>query len=190
MISDVGYGLNSLAHLALLLLLLTVRKPGVAKHLLVLATAATFLWSTTLITSLFGPISLSWLLSADVLKQLAWLLFLAGCIQTSFSNIFDVLKRPVTLIIIAPALAALLAPYLLVVNPAWSFLVLIVLSLEVLVLLEVVYRQAGREQWAFKPIIIYLGATNLFEFVTYANATMVNQVEIGYIAARGYIYFL
>jgi len=28
MISDVGYGLNSLAHLALLLLLLTVRKPG------------------------------------------------------------------------------------------------------------------------------------------------------------------
>lgn len=190
MISDVGYGLNSLAHLALLLLLLTVRKPGVAKHLLVLATAATFLWSTTLITSLFGPISLSWLLSADVLKQLAWLLFLAGCIQTSFSNIFDVLKRPVTLIIIAPALAALLAPYLLVVNPAWSFLVLIVLSLEVLVLLEVVYRQAGREQWAFKHIIIYLGATNLFEFVTYANATMVNQVEIGYIAARGYIYFL
>ncbi|CAN0321333.1 unnamed protein product, partial [Chrysoparadoxa australica] len=96
MISDVGYGLNSLAHLALLLLLLTVRKPGVAKHLLVLATAATFLWSTTLITSLFGPISLSWLLRADVLKQLAWLLFLAGCIQTSFSNIFYVLKRPVT----------------------------------------------------------------------------------------------
>ena len=43
MISDVGYGLNSLAHLALLLLLLTVRKPGVAKHLLVLATAATFM---------------------------------------------------------------------------------------------------------------------------------------------------
>lgn len=190
MISDVGYGLNSLAHLALLLLLLTVRKPGVAKHLLVLATAATFLWSTTLITALFGAVSLSWLLSADVLKQLAWLLFLAGCIQTSFNNIFDVLKRPVTLIIIAPALVALLAPYLLVVNPAWSFLILIVLSLEVLVLLEVVYRQAGREQWAFKPIIIYLGATNLFEFVTYANATMVNQVEIGYIAARGYIYFL
>ncbi|WP_394221420.1 XrtA/PEP-CTERM system histidine kinase PrsK [Alteromonas gracilis] len=190
MISDIGYALNSLAHLALLLLLLTVRKPGVAKHLLVLATAATFLWSSSLITSLFGPISLSWLLSVDVLKQLAWLLFLAGCIHTSFNSIFDVLRRPVTLIILAPAAIALFAPYLLVVNPAWSFLVLIVLSLEVLVLLEVVYRQAGREQWAFKPIIIYLGATNLFEFVTYANATMINQVEVGYIAARGYIYFL
>ena len=190
MISDVGYGLNSLAHLALLLLLLTVRKPGVAKHLLVLATATTFLWSTSLITSLFGPISLSWLLSIDVVKQLAWLLFLSACIQTNFSNITAVLRRPITLIIIAPALIALFAPYLLAINPAWSFLVLIILSLEVLVLLEVVYRQAGREQWTFKPLIIYLGATNLFEFVTYANATMVNQVEIGYIAARGYIYFL
>ncbi|MFZ8198487.1 XrtA/PEP-CTERM system histidine kinase PrsK [Alteromonas portus] len=190
MISDLGYGLNSLAHLALLLLLLTVRKPGVAKHLLVLATAATLLWSTSLITSFFGPISLRWLLSVDVIKQLAWLLFLAACIQTNFSNIAAVLKRPITLIIVAPALIALFTPYLLAINPAWSFLVLIVLSLEVLVLLEVVYRQAGREQWAFKPLIIYLGATNLFEFVTYANATMVNQVEIGYIAARGYIYFL
>ena len=190
MISDVGYGLTSLAHLALLLLLLTVRKPGVAKHLLVLATAATFLWSTSLITSLFGPISLSWLLSVDIIKQLAWLLFLSACIQTNFSNIAAVLKRPITLIITAPAFVALLAPYLLAVNPSWSFLVLIVLSLEVLVLLEVVYRQAGTEQWAFKPLIIYLGATNLFDFVTYANAAMVNQVEIGYIAARGYIYFL
>jgi putative PEP-CTERM system histidine kinase len=99
------------------------------------------------------------------------------------------MRKPATLVIIAPALVALFTPYLLPINPSWSFLALIVLSLEVLVLLEVVYRQAGQEQWAFKPLIIYLGATNLFEFVTYANATMVNQVEIGYIAARGYIYF-
>jgi putative PEP-CTERM system histidine kinase len=189
MISDVGYALNSLAHLALLLLLFTVKKPGVAKHLLVLASAATFVWSTSLVTFLFGPISLSALLSIDVFKQMAWLLFLAGCIQTDFKSFWDVIRKPATLVIIAPALVALFTPYLLPINPSWSFLALIVLSLEVLVLLEVVYRQAGQEQWAFKPLIIYLGATNLFEFVTYANATMVNQVEIGYIAARGYIYF-
>lgn len=108
MISDVGYALNSLAYLALLLLLLTVKKPGVAKHLLVLASAATFVWSTSLITLLFGPISLSALLSTDVFKQIAWLLFLAGCIQTDFKSFLDVIKRPVTLIIIAPAIVALL----------------------------------------------------------------------------------
>lgn len=190
MVSDLGYGLNSLAHLALLLLLLTVRKPGVAKHLLVLATATTVIWSTSLITLLFGPISLSWLLTVDIVKQLAWLLFLAGCIQTNFQSLHHVLRRPATLMILAPAFFALAFPYFFAANPAWSFLTLIVLSLEVLVLLEVVYRQAGREQWAFKPLIIYLGAANVFEFVTYANATMVNQVEVGYIAARGYIYFL
>lgn len=190
MVSDLGYGLNSLAHLALLLLLLTVRKPGVAKHLLVLATATTVIWSTSLITLLFGPISLSWLLTVDIVKQLAWLLFLASCIQTNFQSLHHVLRRPTTLMILAPACFALASPYFFAANPAWSFLTLIVLSLEVLVLLEVVYRQAGREQWAFKPLIIYLGAANVFEFVTYANATMVNQVEVGYIAARGYIYFL
>ncbi|HAW76682.1 MAG TPA: PEP-CTERM system histidine kinase PrsK, partial [Alteromonas australica] len=65
-----------------------------------------------------------------------------------------------------------------------------VLSLEILILLEVLYRQADNDQWAYKPLVLYLGATHLFEFVTYANATMVNQVEVGYLAARGYIYFL
>jgi len=190
MVSDIGYGLNGLAHLALLLLLLTVRKPGVAKHLLVLATVTTVGWSASMMSTFFGIIDLQWLLNADLVKQFVWLLFLSSCIQQNFTSFSEVIRRPATLFILLPAVLGFAAPNLVYVDPTWSFLLLILLSLEVLVLLEVVYRQAGSEQWAFKPLIIYLGATNLFEFVTYANATMVNQVEVGYIAARGYIYFL
>jgi putative PEP-CTERM system histidine kinase len=190
MISDIGYSLNSLAHFALLLLLFTVRKPGLAKHLLVLATATTVFWSSSMISALFGPISLSWLLTVDVLKQLAWLLFLAGCLQDNFTSIRQVLIRPATLVILLPAAIALILPNIIWIDASWRYLALIVLSLEVLILLEVLYRQADNDQWAYKPLVLYLGATHLFEFVTYANATMVNQVEVGYIAARGYIYFL
>ena len=57
-----------------------------------------------------------------------------------------------------------------------------------LVLLEIIYRQSGENRWAFKPLILYLGATNLFEFVTFANALMVEQIDLTYIAARGFIY--
>ena len=190
MISDIGYGLNSLAHFLLLLLLFTVRKPGVAKHLLVLATATTVFWSSTMISTVFGPVSLSWLLTADAMKQLAWLLFLAGCIQDNFTSIRQVLLRPVTMFIVLPGLFAFIIPNLIWIDASWRYLMLIVLSLEILILLEVLYRQADNDQWAYKPLVLYLGATHLFEFVTYANATMVNQVEVGYLAARGYIYFL
>jgi len=88
MISDIGYALNSLAYLLLMLLLFAVRKPGLANHLLILATATTLFWSTSMITALFGPISLSWLLTIDALRQVAWLLFLAGCLKNNFTNLF------------------------------------------------------------------------------------------------------
>lgn len=190
MISDIGYALNSLAYLLLMLLLFAVRKPGLANHLLVLATATTLFWSTSMITALFGPISLSWLLTIDALRQVAWLLFLAGCLKNNFTNLFDVLRRPTTLFILLPGCIALVLPHVLWIDASWRYLMLIILALEVLILLEVIYRQADADQWAYKPLILYLGATHLFDFVTYANATMVNQVEVNYIAARGYIYFL
>ncbi|QJR80050.1 PEP-CTERM system histidine kinase PrsK [Alteromonas pelagimontana] len=190
MISDIGYGLNSLAYLILVLLLFTVRKSGLAKYLLLLATIATMLWSLGFVTILFGPISKHYLLTADAVKPLVWLLFIASCLRNDFGTLWEVLRRPATLFILLPPVATLLLPYLIVMEESWRFLLLTVLALEVLILLEVLYRQSGDDQWAYKPLVLYLGATHLFEFVMYANATMVNQVELAYIASRGYIYLL
>lgn len=190
MIADIGYGLNSLAYLVLMLLLLTVRKSGLAKHLLLLATMATLAWSLGFVSTLFGPVNLPYLFNADAAKQMVWLLFIASCLRDDFDNIWQVLKRPATLFILAPPALSLILPQFVSMDISWRFLMLTVLALEVLILLEVLYRQAGSNQWAFKPLVLYLGATHLFEFVTYANATMVSQIEIGYIAARGYIYLL
>lgn len=190
MISDIGYGLSAFGYLILLLLLFTVRKPGLAKHLLVLATLATLIWSVSFITLLTGPISMNQLLTADTVKQMVWLLFIAGCLRDDFTTLWDVLRRPATLAILAPSAVALLLPLVTPIPSDWRFLFLTVLSLEVLILLEVMFRQSGENQWAFKPLVLYLGAMHLFEFVMYANATMVTKVELIYLVSRGYIYFL
>jgi len=190
MISDIGYGLNAAGYFVLLLLLFTVRKSGLAKHLLVLATMATMVWSLSFVTQLTGPISVKQLLIADSLKQLVWLLFIAGCLQDNFDNLWQVLRRPATIAILTPPALALVAPLITVIPHTWQFLFLTVLSLEVLILLEVLYRQSGENQWAFKPLVLYLGAIHLFEFVMYANATMVTQIELIYLVSRGYIYLL
>ncbi|MCW8091644.1 XrtA/PEP-CTERM system histidine kinase PrsK [Alteromonas sp. ASW11-130] len=190
MIADIGYGLSFLAYMVLLLLLLTVRKSGLAKHLLVLGTMVTMVWSLGFVSIIAGPVNINYLFTADILKQLVWLLFIASCLRNDFENIWQVLARPATFFILLPPVLTLLIPTLIPVTQSWYYFMLTVMSLEILILLEVMYRQAGSNQWTYKPLVLYLGTAHLFEFVMYTNATMVNQVEIGYIAARGYIYLL
>ncbi len=190
MIADIGYGLSFLAYMMVMLLLLTVRKSGLAKHLLVLGTMVTMMWSLGFVSLIAGPLDLNYLFTADAVKKLVWLLFIASCLRNDFENIWQVLTRPATFFILLPPVVTLLVPTFIPVAESWYFFMLTVISLEVLILLEVMYRQAGSNQWTYKPLVLYLGTAHLFEFVMYTNATMVNQVEVGYIAARGYIYLL
>jgi putative PEP-CTERM system histidine kinase len=186
MIATVGYAISAIGYAFLLLLLLTVRKSGLAKYLLILATGATCLWSIA--PFLFTPFSVEKLLLFDNVKNLFWLLFLASCLKDNFTNIIEVLSRKETWLILALPIMAIALPYLGIAQESWLFLLQTVIALQVLVLLEVIYRQAGDNRWALKPLIIYLAVTSVFEFVTFANALMVEQIHINYIAARGYIY--
>jgi putative PEP-CTERM system histidine kinase len=186
MIATVGYAISAVGYAFLLLLLLTVRKSGLAKYLLILATGATCLWSIA--PFIFSPLSVERLLLFDNIKNLFWLLFLASCLKDNFTNIIEVLSRKVTWLILVLPITAIALPYLGVDEKSWKFLIQTVLALQVLVLLEIIYRQAGDNRWALKPLIVFLAVTSVFEFVTFANALMVDQIQINYIAARGYIY--
>ncbi|WP_100656607.1 XrtA/PEP-CTERM system histidine kinase PrsK [Alteromonas flava] len=190
MIADIGYSLAGLGYLLLLLLLLTVRKAGLAKYLLILSTLVTVLWAGAHLTLIGGDFTLDRLLYIDSGKQWVWLLFLSAFLRNDFTSLWGVLSRPVTWAILAVPTAAIVLPEFGLLSTPWRFLLQTIIALEVLVLLEQVYRQAGEHRWAFKPLVLYLGVINLFEFVTYANATMVAQVEPLYVAARGYIYLL
>lgn len=189
MVADIGFGLSMIGYSLLLLLLFAVRKSGLAKYLLILATAATACWSAMHISLFFGPIGLNKLLIMDSSKQLIWMVFLLACMRDDFTSLKQVLMKPFSWAILAIPIATLVVPWFIEIKPYLRFLAQTIIALQILILLEQIYRQAGEERWAFKPLILFLGATNLFEFVTFANATMVEQVETAYIAARGYIYF-
>ena len=189
MLSDIGFALSGAGFSLLLLLIFTVRKSGLAKYLLILATAGTAAWSAFHISIVFGAVTVEKILFIDALKQLIWIVFLLSCLKDSFQNIRQVLAQPIAWAMLALPLAALILPLLTPVDLTLRFLAQTVIALECLVLLELIFRQAGESRWSYKPLILFLGATNLFEFVTFANATMVDQLEVAYIAARGYIYF-
>lgn len=188
MIPDIGFILSTIGYSLLLLLLFTVRKPGLAKYLLILATAGTAAWSLSHVTMLFGSIQIAQLFLFDSIKQTIWLVFLLACIRDDFSSIKQVLVKPIALIMLIVPIVSIFLPLVIEVNLTWQFLGQTIIALQVLVMLELIYRQANEYKWAYKPLILFLGATNLFEFVTFANATMVGSLEVNYIAARGFIY--
>lgn len=188
MIADLGFLLATISYILLLLLLFTVRKAGMAKYLLVLAASGTAIWSALHINSFFGAIDINELLMFDISKQMIWLIFLLSCINKDFQNLKQVLTRPFSIVMLAIPAVALILPHFISMPVTWRFMLHTVIALQALLILELIYRQAGESKWAYKPLVLYLGATNLFEFVTFANATMVGNLEVTYIAARGYIY--
>lgn len=186
MIATVGYAISAVGYAILILLLLTVRKSGLAKYLLILATGATCLWSVA--PFIFNPLTVDKLLLFDNIKSLFWLLFLASCLKDNFTSIVEVLTRKETWLILLLPITAIVMPYIGLEKESWRFLLQTMIALQVLVLLEVIYRQAGGNRWALKPLVLFLAVTSVFEFVTFANALMVDQIQLNYIAARGYIY--
>lgn len=186
MVAGIGYIVSAVGYALLLLLILTVRKSGLAKYLLILATAATCIWST--VPFFASPLSVEKLLLFDNIKNIFWLLFLASCLKDNFKNIRQVLARKETWLILCMPLVGIALSLAGMTSASWQFLLQTSIALEFLVLLEVIYRQSGDNRWALKPLIVYLAVISIFDFVTFANALMVDQIHVYYLAARGYIY--
>jgi putative PEP-CTERM system histidine kinase len=185
---NLGYGLSAAAYTLLLLMLFAVRNAGMAKYLLIFATLTTVIWSAIHVGYLNVELGQENLLIYDAARQWVWMLFIAACLRNQFSSFFSFIARPVTLAIMLLPTLIFIAALFAWLPSTWQFSLLTLSALQALVLLEVVYRQADKEKWAFKPLVLYLGALSLFDFVTYANATMVNQLSWNFFAARGYIY--
>ncbi|MFW8590498.1 XrtA/PEP-CTERM system histidine kinase PrsK [Glaciecola sp. 2405UD65-10] len=188
MIFDIGYGLTAAGYLVLIFLLMVVRKAGLAKTLLLAATTITCLWSVAHISLVGWVTDISQYAQLDSVRLWIWTLFLGACLHKEFTSVWQMFSRPIPLIMmILPTLSVAISvfnPF----SPSLQYLIFTLVTVQMLVVLEQVFRQAGEQKWAYKPLIIYLGALTTFDFFTYANAAMVNNLNWSFFAARGYIY--
>lgn len=185
---DVGYGLTAIGYFGLVLLMLVVRRKGLAKVLLIAATLVTFVWSVCQITWLGLLSNINQFAVLDSVRLWIWTLFLAACLQNQFSSFWQLISRPITLALLVLPTAAIGITSVYVMGSNLQHLVLTLVTIQMLVILEQVYRQAASLKWEYKPLVIYLAALTTFDFFTYANAAMVAQLNFNFFAARGYIY--
>ncbi|MBC3765796.1 XrtA/PEP-CTERM system histidine kinase PrsK [Neptunicella marina] len=190
MLAEAGYLLSSLGYLFFLFLLLTTKKSGLPRTLILLSISASLITSVIYLSNLWYPVSFAMVMSLESFKSICWLLFIMCCL-TGNKTLSHSLKQPLNSAMLAAPVASLVMAWLPSVSiPAtWQFLLHTIISLEILVLLETFYRQAAQERWAYKPLIIALGGAALFDFVLFSEASMINNIDPMLWSARGFILF-
>jgi putative PEP-CTERM system histidine kinase len=187
MIPTIGYGLAALSYGGLFLLILTVQKKSLTKNLvgfslvvgLVVSVFDTALFS--LPSNLFYPL--------EYAKYFSWLLFLLA-VSKRIERSTALLGQPKIWLLSILFVSAFISSLLLVIPHSLQYIAMMIASLSVLIMLEVIYRQSEEQKWMYKPLVLFLSSISLFDFVMYANAVMVTQVEPAFLAARGYVHFL
>jgi len=186
-----GYSFASIAYVIFSLLILAAHnKSSIAKWLLFSALMAAM-------ANTFGALqislgfSLQWAMFADSIKIAAFsVLILSFDIEKG--NIKDILQNKLIckylLFWSASSISCWGLSYVLDYSYEYLFLLFVLLNLIGLVLLEQIYRSSTVEaKKSITPLVIALGIIAVFDFVLYAQATMVGGIEFDFWYVRGYL---
>jgi len=186
-----GYAFAAFAYLVFILLLLAARNNTLSGRLVLLGSMLTLASSVLSFFQLEQGYSLKIPLAFEALKLVVWSV-LVLCTQTntqSLRTIFSQTKiREYLLVWLGVTFACWVAAFTLEQGVKYLFLYFLIFNLWLLVLLEQLYRNADvKVKWALWSLIIALGTATVFDFVLFAQAVMINQLDFNYWYARGFV---
>ena len=186
-----GYFLASCAYAVFILLLLAARNKTLAGRLVLLAAVLILASSLTAALQPKQGFSLLTVLAIETFKLAVWSV-LVICTQANITTAKALITHPKIKFYLQVWAglsvmcwgAALLIPD----SIKLLFSLFLFLNLWLLVLIEQLYRNADvKVKWALWTLIIALGMATVFDFVLFAQAAMVNQLDFSYWYARGFI---
>ena len=186
-----GYSFASIAYILFSLLILAAHnKSSIAKWVLFSAVIAAATNAIGALQIILG-FSLQWAMLIDAIKIAAFsVLVLSFNIEKG--RVQEILTNNAVLKYLGFWFGSTLlcwgANYLFDLSYQYLFLLFVLLNLTSLVLLEQLYRAANTQAKAsITPLVIALGSIAVFDFVLFAQATMVGGIEFNFWYARGYI---
>jgi putative PEP-CTERM system histidine kinase len=186
-----GYSLASAAYFVFALLIFAARNNTTLARWVLISTLVTIIANVVAAMQIKLGFSLQWAMFADAFKIACWSLLIVLC-NTEHRSFKAIIAnhyiRQYVSIWGMLMLVCWLTSYLLNYSYEYIFLLFIVLNLWSLVLLEQLYRSANSQvRWAIWPMVIALASVAIFDFILYAQATMVDGVDFDFWFSRGYI---
>ena len=186
-----GYSFAGIAYVIFSLLILTAHnQSNIAKWLFCISLTACGANVVAALQVYIG-FSLQWAMLADAIKIAAFsVLILSFNIEKG--SVLDILKNRVVvkylLFWLGSSIFCWGASYTLAFSFKFLFLLFVLLNLTSLVILEQIYRGANIEaKKSITPLVIAVGSVAVFDFVFYAQATMVGGIEFDFWYVRGYL---
>jgi len=186
-----GYFLAACAYAVFILLLLAARNKTLAGRLVLLASLLVFSSSLSAALQPAQGFSLLIVMAIETAKLAVWSLLII-CTQANITSLKGLITHPKVkqYLQVWGGLSAICWGAALFVPDSVKLLfsLFLLLNLWLLVLLEQLYRNADvKVKWAIWSLIIALGMISVFDFVLFAQAAMVNQLDFSYWYARGFI---
>ena len=186
-----GYFLAACAYAVFILLLLAARNKTLAGGLVLLAAFLIFSSSLSAALQPKQGFSLLIVMVIETFKLAVWSLLII-CTQANITSVKALVTHPkikqYLQIFIGLSVFCWGAALFMPDSMKFLFSLFLLLNLWLLVLLEQLYRNADvKVKWAIWSLIIALGMATVFDFVLFAQAAMVNQLDFSYWYARGFI---
>lgn len=190
----IGFSLASAAYTLFALLIIAARNSSLLARWVLFCTLITLCSNLVAAAQIQLGYSLQWAMLADGFKIACWslLIILFNTEHRSFSALVkNYYIRQYIGIWLLLMTGCWLASYWLNYSYEYIFMLFIVLNLWMLVLLEQLYRNANLQvRWAMWPLVIALASVAIFDFVIYAQATMVDGMDFDFWFSRGYLALL
>jgi len=187
----IGFSLASAAYILFALLIIAARNNSLLARWVLICTLVTLASNLIAALQIKVGFSLQWVILADGIKIACWslLIILFNTEHRHFralvSNYYVRQYVGVWSLLMS---GCWLASYWFDYSYEYLFLLFLVLNLWILVLLEQLYRNANLQvRWAIWPLVVALASVAIFDFVLYAQATMVDGIDFDFWFSRGYI---
>ncbi len=187
----VGFALSAGAYLVFTLLIFAARNNSLLAQWMIVSALTSLAANAIAFGQIKWGFNLQWVMLADGVKIAFWSVMLLIC-NTELTSVRRLLSnyhiRQYLSFWLLLMSASWLATYWFNYSYEYLFLLFIVLNLWTLVLIEQLYRSADDHvRWAIWPLIVALASVSIFDFVLYAQATMVNGIDFDFWYSRGYI---
>lgn len=186
-----GYLLAACAYLVFILLLFAARNNTLSGRLVLIGSSLVLASSITATLQIDQAFELQWVLLIETFKLAVWSLLILST-QANVSSIKAALKQAhikrYLLIWFLMSASCWTGALFLPQGSKYLFSLFLLLNLWLMVLLEQLYRNSDvKVKWALWSLTVALGMSTVFDFVLFAQAAMVNQLDFSYWYARGFI---
>ncbi|EWH11120.1 sensor signal transduction histidine kinase [Catenovulum agarivorans DS-2] len=186
-INWLGFATALFAYFTLILLGIVNKQKSSAYVLFVLFALCGFIWSLGHLVEQTSDLSTSSIIWVESLRLGSTGLLLLSLLNNGW-NFNKLLLSRYSIIILLVTIFTPTLGQLKLIGEAWFYIGYLSLTVLSLILLEILYRKADRKLWGLKPLILALGTLLIFDFIIFANASLVLQVNPDMWLARGYLH--